>query len=150
MSNSDSSPLDPAQSRSGVIAQSGPAPVQVRCWSSHCVRVGDVLSGSGPHGVGSVSGSSGLGQVGSRSVRLRLAASDSGSGPVWLGSSVSGSCPASVKVPRVVLPLHPSRKRPVRLRPSGARLRSRIVSMGLQGSRSVQLGFITSTRVRLV
>ena len=150
MSNSDSSLPDPAQSRSGVVAQSCPALVQVRCWSSRCVRVGDVLSGSGPHGVGSVSGSSRLGQVGSRSVRLRLAASDSGLGPVWLGSSVSGSCPASVKVPRVVLPLHPSRRRPVRLRPSGARLRSRIVSMGLQGSRSVQLGFITSTRVRLV
>ena len=95
MSNSDSSLPDPAQSRSGVVAQSCPAPVQVRCWSSHCVRVGDFLSGSCPHGVGSVSGSSRLGQVGSRSVRLRLSASDSGSGPVWLGSSVSGSCPAA-------------------------------------------------------
>jgi hypothetical protein len=77
---------------------SGPAPAQVRrVWNSRSVRLGDVLSGSDPHGTGSDPGSSSMGLVGSRSVRLGLATSGSGSGPVWLGSPVSGSAPAQFR-----------------------------------------------------
>ncbi len=76
---------------------SGPAPAQIRrVWNSRSVRLGDVLSGSGPHGTGSDPGSSSMGLVGSSIVRLGLAASGSGSGPVWLGSSASG--PASTQI----------------------------------------------------
>ena len=54
-----------------------------------------------------------MGLVGSRSVRLGLATSGSGSGPGWLGSSVwSGSGPGP---PRVEFPLRPTRRRPFRL-----------------------------------
>ncbi len=64
---------------------------------SRSIRLGGVLSGSGPDGLGSGPGPSGMGLEGSCSVRLVLATSCSGSGPVWRGSSVSGSGPAQVR-----------------------------------------------------
>ena len=86
-----------------------------------------------------------MGLVGSRSVRLGLATSGSGSGPGWLGSSASGPAPAQVR--RVW------NSRSVRLGDvlSGAGPRCRgsssdpgSSSVGLVGSRSVRLGLVMS------
>ena len=61
----------------------GPAPAQVRrVWNSRSFRLVDALSGSSPHGTGSVPGSSSMDVVGPRSARLGLATSFSGFGPV--------------------------------------------------------------------
>jgi hypothetical protein len=77
---------------------SGLAPAKVRSvWNCRSIRLGDVVSGSGPQGPGSDPGPSSVGPVGSRSVRVGLATSGSGSGPLWLGSSVSGLAPAKVR-----------------------------------------------------
>jgi hypothetical protein len=63
---------------------SGSAPAKARrVWNSLSVRLGDVLSGSGPQGPGSDPGPSSMGLVGSRSVRLRLVTSGSRPGLAW-------------------------------------------------------------------
>ena len=109
-------------------------------WSSRSVRLGDVLPGSDPHGTGSDLGSSSTGLIGFPSVRLGLVASGSGSGPVWLGSPVSGPAPAQVcrmELCSVRLGDVQSGSDPHRTGsdpgPSG---------MGLIGSSSVRLGFV--------
>jgi len=113
-----------------------------RVWNSRSVRLGDVLSGSGHQGPGSDPGPSSMGLVGSSSVRLGFATSGSGSGPVWRGSSVSGSAPA--KAHRVWNSLS------VRLGdvlsgsgPQGQGSDPGPSSMGLVGSRSVRLRLVT-------
>jgi hypothetical protein len=77
---------------------SGPAPAKVRrVWNYRSVRLGDVVSGSGPQGPGSNPRPSSMGLAGSCSVPVGLATSGSGSGSFWLGSSVSSPAPAKVR-----------------------------------------------------
>ncbi len=98
----------------------GSAPVPFHSvQGSFSVRLGNVLSGTDPHGSGYDPVSMSMGLVGSRSVRLGydpsgsgpslslatiqvrqalgIAPAGSGAGPVWLGGSVSGPAPAQVR-----------------------------------------------------
>jgi hypothetical protein len=125
----------------------GPAPgAPVRSVSgSRSVRVGVVLSGSGPQGSGSDPGPASMGLIGSRSQSRsdsyspRLAPASAQSGSIAQSWVLFGSGP-----PRVEHPLSPTRRHPVQLQASRARLRSRSVEhMGLIGSCSVRLVLAT-------
>ncbi len=124
----------------------GPAPgAPVRSVSgSRSVRVGVVLSGSGPQGSGSDPGPASMGLIGSRSVRLVLVTLGSAPAPAQSGLIAQSWVLLGSGPPRVEHPLNPTRRHPVQLQASLARLRYRSVEhMGLIGSRSVRLVLAT-------
>ena len=102
----------------------GPAPgAPVRSVSgSRSVRVGVVLSGSGPQGSGSDPRPASMGLICPRSVRLVLATLGSAPAPAQPGSIAQSWVLFGSGPPRVEHPLSPTPRHPVQLQASRARL----------------------------
>ena len=122
--------LVPDLACNSVRSGSGPGTPRGR-WSSHYVRVGDVLSGSGPQGLSSDPGPSSMGPVGSRSVRLGTRRFLLRLRPDLARRSVRAHVRRRCRCRFSMCGAPaPSRIRSVRLRPSGVRLRSSSVEHG--------------------